>query len=303
LSDTGASTNGADQIKCKVCGQVFDTEEDLEAHKSSLNLTIQTEYERLADDWRQVHTVMWGIPNVAVAILAGIVVAAYQPQLEGWPRIVALTAGSILLFALSIEIVEKRVFMNAISARMYFMEKHNHLEPFNIRKLEVTRELNRYNKEMKRHQETDLPYRLFRWSHAREALTWVVFIPAIILTAMAYWEFVKFLEYVWYSYLVGIIPILGTCVLFIAYNMLRTEGKHKCSNCGGPEEPHTKEFHYSDAKHKNGYCLRCECKEFKDSKDKCSNSSCNHVRESHMSKYIPTHCSKCKCKQFTDKEE
>jgi hypothetical protein len=231
------------------------------------NLNDRTQYDRLAQDWRQIHTVVWGIPNVAVAILTGIVLAAYRPELEGWPHIIVLSAGSVLLFALTIEIVEKRIFMNAISARLYFMEKVSHLDPFNIRKLDVTRELNKYNiemgRELSRGLDSDIPYNLFRWSHAREGLTYVVFVSAIFLAGLAFWEFVKFLNYTEYSYLYAVIPTIIVCGLFTKFEILKVEGRHKCSNC-----PHTKEFHFPTDSNQRDYCLMtdCECVKFEKKK-------------------------------------
>ena len=55
--------------------------------------------------------------------MTGIIVASYQHQLVGWPRIILLGIGSILLFALSLEVVKKRLLMNAISKRLYELEK------------------------------------------------------------------------------------------------------------------------------------------------------------------------------------
>jgi len=181
---------------------------------SSLN--TQTQYERIAEDWRQVHSVLWGIPSVAIDIFTGIVLAAYQPEMEGWQRIVVLSVGSVLLFALTVEIVEKRMFINAISAKIYFLEKQAPLDPFHIRKLDVIKIVNKYNEEMKRKPDADIPYRVFKWSHARASLTYVVFLSAILVTALSYWEYVKFLDYTAFSYLSGIIPIIGAGIIIAA---------------------------------------------------------------------------------------
>lgn len=73
---------------------------------------IKLQYNRIAEDWRQFNNILWGIPAVAVSIMAGIVVAAYQPTLLGWPRFVLLAFGSLFLFALTAESVKKRLHMN-----------------------------------------------------------------------------------------------------------------------------------------------------------------------------------------------
>lgn len=218
MSETGEAPRGS-IFRCDYCGQPFDNQEKLNSHISFLHsekkssLDLRTQYDRLAEDWRQVHSVVWGIPSVAIAIFTGIVFAAYQPEMEGWQRIIVLSVGSVLLFGLTVEIIEKRMFMNAISAKMYFLEKSTPLDPFNIRKRDVIKILDKYNDEMKRKPDADLPYRLFKWSHARAGLAYVVFLSAILVTALSYWEFVKFLDYTAFSYLLGIIPIIGASIM------------------------------------------------------------------------------------------
>ena len=93
-------------------------------------ITREVQYARLAEDWRHVNNLMWGIPSAAIAIISGVIVAAYQPDLIGFPRIITLGLGSIFLFALTVEIIKKRLLMNAISARLYLMEDTSELDPF-----------------------------------------------------------------------------------------------------------------------------------------------------------------------------
>jgi hypothetical protein len=45
--------------------------------------------------------------RVAIAIMTGVILAACQSQPEGPPRIVALSLSSLLLFALTVELVKK----------------------------------------------------------------------------------------------------------------------------------------------------------------------------------------------------
>jgi hypothetical protein len=68
---------------------------------------MKTQYGKLSEDWRQFNTILSGIPTVAVSIMAGIIIVAYQPGLAGWPRFVSLAIGSLFLFALTIEVVKK----------------------------------------------------------------------------------------------------------------------------------------------------------------------------------------------------
>ena len=77
---------------------------------------IKIQYNKLAEDWRQFDTILWGIPTVAVfnygghycrCISAGIIRLA--------EHFVSLVIGSLFLFGLTIEVMKKRVHMNAIS--------------------------------------------------------------------------------------------------------------------------------------------------------------------------------------------
>ena len=73
------------------------------------------QYNRLSEDWRQFNNLVWGIPTIAVAIMGGIVVAAYQPELVGWPHFAVLLVGSIFLLVLMLEVAKKRLHMTVIS--------------------------------------------------------------------------------------------------------------------------------------------------------------------------------------------
>jgi amino acid transporter len=64
------------------------------------------------------------------------------------------------------------------------------------------------DKEEKRPDDKDPVYRLFKWSYARQFLAHVVFVAAIIVSILTYWEFVKYLNYPLWAYLVGIMPVL-----------------------------------------------------------------------------------------------
>jgi hypothetical protein len=156
---------------------------------------IKMQYDRLAQDWRQVHTVIWGIPTVAVAIITGILVGAYQPQLIGYPRIVALAMGSVFLFALTGQIVKKRVLMNAIAAKMYFLERDLGLIPFTPGTEDNAKLMKKYNAEtsrLGRNGNRDLPYRLFHDTHSRQDLAFVVFLGGLLAAILTYWEFINY---------------------------------------------------------------------------------------------------------------
>jgi hypothetical protein len=62
------------------------------------------QYERLVEDWRFQHKLIWEIPSVAIAIMTGILFAVYTQyeNLNPIIRVVMLFAGSALFFALTI---------------------------------------------------------------------------------------------------------------------------------------------------------------------------------------------------------
>jgi len=169
---------------------------------------------------------MWGIPSAAIAIITGIIVAAYQPELKGIPQIATLGLGSIFLFALTVEIIKKRLLMNAISGRLYLMERDGF--PFDTPGLkgEFKKYLDKRNSEqdvknpenkdpVKNPDKNDPVYCLFKESYARQYLGHVVFAAAILTSILTYWEFIKFYNYESWSYLVGIAPVIAISIAFV----------------------------------------------------------------------------------------
>jgi tetratricopeptide (TPR) repeat protein len=173
-------------------------------------IDIEKQYDKLAQDWRDINNIIWGIPAVAISIMTGIIVASYQAGLMGWPRIILLGVGSILLFALSLEVVKKRLLMNAISKRLHELETKcgdDNLVPSPY----STPDLLKYTYEKDNPDDKDPVYVLFKWSYARQYLTQVVFVAAILVTALTEWEFYNYLKDlkvdVGLSLLVGFLPI------------------------------------------------------------------------------------------------
>lgn len=68
---------------------------------------LKSQYDKLANDWRAITQIIWQIPTAAMAITAGIIIAAYQQYVPVFPRIIILIIGSLLLFSLAIESVKK----------------------------------------------------------------------------------------------------------------------------------------------------------------------------------------------------
>jgi hypothetical protein len=79
---------------------------------------LKTQYNKLSEDWRQLNSMLWQIPSAAVSIVSAIVIVAFQQSLEGWPRFMLLAVSSLFLFALTLEVVKKALYMNVISNRL-----------------------------------------------------------------------------------------------------------------------------------------------------------------------------------------
>jgi Na+/glutamate symporter len=67
------------------------------------------QYERLTEDWRFHHKLVWEIPAVAIAIMTGILAVSYT-QLSSYPvpRIILLFVGGFLMLGLTIAVVKHR---------------------------------------------------------------------------------------------------------------------------------------------------------------------------------------------------
>ena len=170
---------------------------------------MKTQYSKLSDDWRHFNTIIWGVPSVAIAIMTGVILVAYNPDLEGWPRITTLSVGSLFLLALTIELVKKRLHMNAIS----YLSREIQVElgipkdlrfPLGTKSLEIEDSINNsINRSVERGdaspdyankdpyaKERPLDYKdplfkLFQKKYARTYLTYVTFVAAVAVALLS----------------------------------------------------------------------------------------------------------------------
>lgn len=134
--------------------------------------------------------------------------------------------------------------MNAISARLYFLEKDHPKEvhqlkpfPFDTKSLldEVNKcfeDIQKTRPEIKNPDDHDVVYLLFKWSYARQYLGYEVFVAAILVSILTYWEFVKYLNYQWWTYWVGVTPIaiISVAITKLRYKAKKNEDKMKIEN-------------------------------------------------------------------------
>ena len=165
---------------------------------------MKTQYVKLSEDWRQFNTILWGIPAIAVSIMAGIILVAYQPGLAGWPRFVSLAIGSLFLFALTIEVIKKRVHMNAISDILKELQGPNglNLERDFIFPVGISDDVEDYwDDKRERHEielkedvnepTTDWLFRRLRRKLARRYLAFVIFFATVAVAILAVIELGK----------------------------------------------------------------------------------------------------------------
>lgn len=183
---------------------------------NSKEIGYPEQYSRLAEDWRHLNSLLWQIPAVAVSIMGGIVVAA--SGIEGWLRIGVLGTGSIFLFALGLEVIKKRLLMSVTSIKLAELERRYGLKAFPS----STPDLLKYNQRIRANPDDKDPlYRIFKWSYARQYLTHVILVAAILVSALTEWEFYNYLEnlkfhgYQWIEFrgemLMIFIPVISIC--------------------------------------------------------------------------------------------
>jgi hypothetical protein len=132
-------------------------------------------------------------------------------RLQGWPRFVSLAIGSLFLFVLTIEVVKKRVHMNAISDILKELQGPNGLKLeddfifpvglsndvenyFDDKRKRYKKELEQYANKGKldwlpescvNEANVERLFRSLRCVLARKYLAWVIFIAAVAVGILA----------------------------------------------------------------------------------------------------------------------
>jgi hypothetical protein len=159
---------------------------------------MKEQYSKLSDDWKHFNNIIWGIPSVAIAIMTGVIVVAYSPGADGWPRITTLAVGSLFLFALTIELIKKRLHMNAISYLLNDLQvglgiPKDFTFPLGTTSSEIEDTIERsikrgeafpnYAKE-RPPDFRDALFRAFQKSYARKYLTYATFVAAVAVAVL-----------------------------------------------------------------------------------------------------------------------
>jgi hypothetical protein len=190
---------------------------------------MKIQYEKLSNDWRSFNNLIWAVPTVAVAIMSGMLIAAYREEFNVIPqvRIAILGLGSLFLFALTIEVIKKRFHMNVITYLLQDIEAEGFALEKKFRFPLGTKGIDEYiegkskgDPKKKPDDYSDPVFKFFKMSYARKYLTYVILIAAISLALLAEWEFIKFGEYHIWFYIVGIVVVIAPVIATIAYYVI-----------------------------------------------------------------------------------
>lgn len=192
-------------INMKLGSPNIDNSTDVKITSKYDKLGVTNEYEKLGNDWRAVNQIIWQIPTAAIAITTGIIIAAYQQYLLGLPRIFILIIGSLLLFSLAIESVKKRLHMDAIGVTIDEIETiagerekeiknkttEDKMPGFVMTHFSDTEAYNYIKSKNENYNgDKDFLLRLFKVSHARQALTHVTFYAGVAVSILAILEII-----------------------------------------------------------------------------------------------------------------
>jgi hypothetical protein len=151
--------------------------------------------------------------------MTGILISTYD-HLNGLPRVVSLSLGSLLLFALTVELVKKRILMNAISASLHDLEAKLNVKPFPYSTDALIKHI---SGSMNNPDNNDPTYRLFKWAYARGYLTIVTFVAAISLALLSWYEsynyYNQYNSYQPWNHLIGIIIIIAALSCVVGYRL------------------------------------------------------------------------------------
>lgn len=142
------------------------------------------QYNRAAEDWRHISSLIWQIPTVAVAITSAIFGISFQ-FLDGIPRSILLFLGSLFLFTLSIALAKYRLFHDSRTTWLQYLEKE-----FKITQMPVTTEETKTYLKNKNITKNNLYNLLYKGTSAIWLL-YVIFISSLMLAGLGIYSIVQ----------------------------------------------------------------------------------------------------------------
>jgi hypothetical protein len=160
------------------------------------------QYNRFAEDWRHVSSLIWQIPSIAIAIMTGIIGVSFQ-FLDGVPRIVLLGIGAFFLLAICVALAKHRLFHESRSVFMRDLERNFGITVFPTEGKQTKNYLNKSKlKGAPISDSNDIPednftnFRLYNWLSSKRSAIWllfVMFIAFLILLILSFLSTVQFL--------------------------------------------------------------------------------------------------------------
>ena len=166
-------------------------QQDDENPNTRFNVDIQ--YNRFAEDWRHVNTIIWQLPSIAISIMGGIVAVAYH-FLEGWPRIMLLSTGSLFMFVLTIVVTRQIVFANTRLRFLQYLEYKFNVKIFPTGLRDDQNKIDSILNDMPQDKQTfnptggDYIFKTLNRQSSRRWLTYSILILAILLAGSAVME-------------------------------------------------------------------------------------------------------------------
>jgi hypothetical protein len=99
------------------------------AQKDEKFNAMLVQYNRFAEDWRHISSLIWQIPSIAIGIMTDIIGVSFQ-FLDDLPRILLLGAGAFFLFSLCIALAKHRLFHESRSVFLRDLEREFHVIEF-----------------------------------------------------------------------------------------------------------------------------------------------------------------------------
>ena len=160
-------------------------QEHYENHNTRFNVDIQ--YNRFAEDWRHVNTIIWQLPSIAISIMGGIIAVAYH-FLEGWPRIMLLSTGSLFMFVLTIVVARQIDFANTRFRFLQYLEYKYHATIFPTGLHDDLDKIDEKLEDMPLKELTFNPYggdRMFKFLSKQSSRKWLMYSILILAIVLA----------------------------------------------------------------------------------------------------------------------
>jgi len=183
------------------------------------------QYNRFAEDWRHISSLIWQIPSTAIAIMTGIIGVSFQ-FLDDLPRILLLGAGAFFLFALCIALAKHRLFHESRSVFIRDLEREFHVTQFPTE----GKQTKNYLKEKSTHApalssderlgENFTNFPLYNWLSSRRAAIWLLIVIFIAFVILAILSFLSILDS---SGIIDLNSILGGQINNATNSLQRTD--------------------------------------------------------------------------------